>query len=85
MFMLLVVACVGLNTCEQVAPPLSYASEERCRGQAAIVAGMIKANYHWSESLIYRFRCDADGMADPEEAWTWVLPGGRRVAAGSAG
>ena len=57
MFELLLVACVGLRSCEYIVAPSLYESERVCLQQAALLAGMVRGHYAPGEDLRYTPYC----------------------------
>lgn len=57
MFQLVVVVCMTASACETVRVPIPYPTEARCAGQAAIVAGMVRARARPSRTLNYTYTC----------------------------
>jgi len=68
---LLLTVCV-LGFCEYIAPPVTYATEESCEIQSALMAGMVAQHYRRGAQVTYRFRCQPAGVPDEESAWVEV-------------
>lgn len=89
-FALFVLACVNLGytqACDVLRSPLAYQSEDRCRGQGAILAGMYKSQVGGSGRLRYAVSCvpadqavalglGAPGLGAPGEALSAAPAGG---------
>ncbi len=68
---LLLSVCV-LGFCEQISPPVTYATEESCSIQSAILAGMVAQPFRRGAAVTYRFRCLPAGMPDDQAQWIEV-------------
>jgi hypothetical protein len=64
MFELFLVACVDTHICEYVQVSDLYATEETCKMQAAIIAGVIQGRHDVSGNVSYRFNCNLQESAD---------------------
>ena len=57
MFELLVIACVGLKTCEYAVAPIDYPTESRCAIAAALQAGRVRGAHPPGLELKYEYEC----------------------------
>lgn len=77
MFELFLVACVNAHICEYVQVSDLYATEETCKMQAAIIAGVIQGRHDVSGNVSYRFNCNLQEAAEaaPPDLITGPSPG----------
>ncbi|MGP1394756.1 MAG: hypothetical protein ACTS3R_04535 [Inquilinaceae bacterium] len=70
MFVMMLVACVGLNAadCTWITSPSLYASSQRCADQAALIAGTERARAARRSTFAYRFRC----VGGPDDPGRWI-------------